>query len=657
MNTKKIIQIQNKIFSEVKNLWEISEQGNKKNIILDSFLDELNMKQTPENRFIAYSRISELRVEPLELFLDNILVKINTPFKNNKKAKGNGDIKIPNKLNDKRKTLNKAYNYVKRIYEDLGDKFIYELEKDCQQRALALGINSKGLKPSVDSFELQIFKGTLNVGKAFNNFMPVWENAIIKQNEILDKMFEGNSEKIMNFLRSKNLLEIDENGNETDRAYSVILGGKIFSYFDAFNKEINGIIFALDDFIDNCRYESCIHPEKEQYINYLTAIKEAFEEKDCTKLLSRWQKVDEFWMGIKGPLQISHPLEFYEDKYRKGVAPEWDLRILDTETLDSKVEENIKNMYEEIYNSPLLEKRGAGGEFSMKEKYLESYNFSKDNFNRVQLYISEPVLYFGSELNGLFSAQVVPNDEVVSEKFGKKIFAFPKMVLESKKKAPLMKLTKEILDENLLENYLKILEDDKLYFDIYDVETIGHEFGHTLWLTKDTEILMNKKTGNFKNIEEFKATAGGLCSYFMEKSRQTQGTAPTKLDFNKNIIIMHLVRCIGLLKYREVAEVLPYYNESLIHLEIMFEVGIFEIKNNKIMLKFSEENFEKLKHNYISHYKKLINIYLEKIDAGEFLFNYVVIDKSGNNVSKNKILQDFGNYYYDLYKKIGNEVV
>jgi len=68
------------------------------------------------------------------------------------------------------------------------------------------------------------------------------------------------------------------------------------------------------------------------------------------------------------------------------------------------------------------------------------------------------------------------------------------MVLKSKKKAPLMKLTKEILDEKLLEDYLKILENDKLYFDIYDVETIGHEFGHTLWLTKNTELLMNKKT-------------------------------------------------------------------------------------------------------------------------------------------------------------------
>jgi hypothetical protein len=45
-------------------------------------------------------------------------------------------------------------------------------------------------------------------------------------------------------------------------------------------------------------------------------------------------------------------------------------------------------MYEGIYK-----------EEGFKDKFLESYNFSKDNFNRVQLFISEPVLYFGSELN------------------------------------------------------------------------------------------------------------------------------------------------------------------------------------------------------------------------------------------------------------------
>jgi len=683
MNTKEIIKLQNDIFSEVKNLWEISEKWNKSHSILDNFLDELNMKKIPENRFIAYSRISELRVEPLELYLDNKQKDIE---KFNKKVWK----KIPNKLQDKREVLNKAYNYVVRIYTDLQEKFIYELEKN----------------NLVNDFELAIFKWVLDVWKAFNKFMPVWENYIIKQNEILDKKFDWNSEKIMQFLREKNLLELDERWQETDRAYSIIKAWKIISYFEAFSSEVNYIIVALQDFIEDLS-SHLTSPEGDEYnnlpllqertgvrnyINYLTAINDAFLEKDCKKLLSKWQKVDEAWMKIKGPMQISHPLEFYEDKYRKAVAPEWDLRIIDTDTLDSKVKKNISEMYEKIYTSPLAPLiTGEGNDSSLlKEEYKESYNFSKENFNRVQLYISEPVLYFWAELNWMFSAQVVPNDEVISEMYWKKIFAFPKMVLEGKKKAPLMRLTKEVLDEDLLDDYLKILESDKLFFEIYDVETIGHEFWHTLWLTKDTEVKMNKKTWNFKNIEEFKATTWGLVSYFINTSSQPSSLEENEQEqknfpllqgrgaggedsiFNKNILVMHLVRCIWLLKYREIVEILPYYNESLIYLEIMFETWIFEIAPHsnpllwdereqedwyKIKLKFTNENFEKLKKNYIKHYMKLINIYLEKRDAWEFLFDYVVSNKKWNNISKNKDLRDFIEYYYDLYKKIGNEVI
>lgn len=612
MDTKKVISLQNKIFFEVKNLWELSEKWTKSNIILDNFLDELSMKKTPENRFIAYARIADLRAEPLDLYLD----KINEQIIENNKI---NYIKIPNKLENKREVINKSYMYVKKIYENLSDRFIFKLEEE----------------KVLSNFELTIFKWVLKVWKAFNNFTTIWEDTIIKQNAILDKKFNGDSEKIMQFLRDKNLLELDEKWNETDRSYSVLRWWKAISYFEAFTNEINFIAISLQDFIEELKLFD--EEEKNNYINYLTSIKEAFLEKNINKLLSKWQKVDENWMQIKWPLQIVHPLEFYEDKYRKCVAPKWDLRILDRDILNSRVEKDIKIMYEKIYDE------------LWRDKYSESYNFSKENLNRVQLYISEPVMYFGAGLNWLFSAQVVPNDEEVSEKFWKKIFAHPKMVLESRKKSPIMKLTKDILDENLLNDYLKLLEDDSLYFSIYDIETIGHEFWHTLWLTKNSEVLMNKKTWNFKNIEEFKATTWGLYSYFFTNNSDE--------IFNKNIFIMHLARCIWLLKYRKVSEVLPYYNESLIHLDIMFESNVFKIINNKIILNFSEKNWKNLKNNYLKHYKKLINIYLEKLDAWIFLYDYVVKDSNWDNVPQNKILQEFGNYYYDLYKKIWNELV
>jgi hypothetical protein len=58
-------------------------------------------------------------------------------------------------------------------------------------------------------------------------------------------------------------------------------------------------------------------------------------------------------------------------------------------------------MYENIYNKnsrDVWQKHLNNNEL-LKEKYSESYNFSKANFKRVQLFISEPVLYFGAELN------------------------------------------------------------------------------------------------------------------------------------------------------------------------------------------------------------------------------------------------------------------
>jgi hypothetical protein len=54
-------------------------------------------------------------------------------------------------------------------------------------------------------------------------------------------------------------------------------------------------------------------------------------------------------MSIKTPFQISHPLEYYEDKYRKAVAPEWDLRI-DNKVFESDVESSILSMYEYFYD-------------------------------------------------------------------------------------------------------------------------------------------------------------------------------------------------------------------------------------------------------------------------------------------------------------------
>jgi hypothetical protein len=84
---------------------------------------------------------------------------------------------------------------------------------------------------------------------------------------------------------------------------------------------------------------------------------------------------------------------------------------------------------------------------------------------------------------------------LVSEAHGKKIFAFPEMVLENKRSEPFMKMSSEIFEEKVLDEYRKSLfSNSENFYKIYDIETIGHEYGHTLWLDLNTDILMNKKT-------------------------------------------------------------------------------------------------------------------------------------------------------------------
>jgi hypothetical protein len=62
----------------------------------------------------------------------------------------------------------------------------------------------------------------------------------------------------------------------------------------------------------------------------------------------------------------------------------------------------------------------------------------------------------------------------------------------------------------------------------------------------------------------------------------------------------------------------------LIHLDILFESKIIYFENHKVFLELTEENIEFLKEKYLYHYKKLIEIYLEKKDAKEFLDDYVI---------------------------------
>lgn len=603
-NIKTIIDYNKEVNSNLKNIYSWVANNDENREILEEILDYVWLESNEETRLWAYFRLVNLKENSLVLYMEN----------NNFSREKIDEV------------LDLSYEYT--------SEFHYELQND-----LIDFIENQNL---LTPFYLEIFKWVHNVWKTFNDFFLPWRNHIVNWiNRDLEKKFDNDSYKIMNFLNDNNLFDLWHFSELADRSYSALIIDEKWNFFsksyvEVFDFEINNIINSITIFIKNLEnLEDEIYNSKQYYIDYLIALKNAFSETDVNSLVFKWSLVDEAWMQIKTPFQIWHPLEFYEDKYRKAVAPEWDLRLQNI-VFESIVESDILEMYEKVYDD------------IWRDKYKNSYEFSLANIKRVQLYLTSPVLYYSSELTWLFSAQVVPNDEVISEKFGKKIFAFPEDVLENKRNQPFMKWQSIIFDQNLLDNYRKFLFSDSInYYKVYDIETIWHEFWHTLWLDLNTESIMNKETWVFKNIEEFKATTWWLVAYFSWKNDD--------IKLSEKIVMDHILRTIWLFAYKKVNEIEPYYCEALIHFQILLESKIISIIDNKIKLNFTEESYEILKEIYINHYIDLVWVYLNKVDANEFLKRYTIKDWL-YYLPQNEYLRDFVNYFTETYDSIGNEV-
>ena len=480
------------------------------------------------------------------------------------------------------------------------------------------------LCPFVGGFYCELIKGIHKIGIAFSKWQPKWSKHIIHDiNENLSLEFNGDEAKIMAFLIEKNLIDMYD-GEVSDRCYSVLVktesGYVNKCYYDVFTEEVEEAVRAIDELIVNL--ENFEDEYKIEWILYLNAIKTALLEKNTSEVVKKWANVDRIWMDIKSPIQVGHPLEYYEDKYRKAVALELDVRIKNPK-LKSGVKNNIVSMYKK---------------YCTDRKLLD---FGLKNIEKTQTYISSPALFYGAEFNGLFSAQVVPNDEKVSFEKGKKIFAFVDKVYEDIKARPKMALSYEILGKSFMDRFYKDLENKEKFVKVYDITTIGHEFGHILWVDVNSESKMNA-SGMFKNVEEFKATTGGLMAFFENED----------LELKEAILDDIIKRAVGLIAWMEVDEVLPYYIEGLIHLTGLFENGIISFNGKN--LEYDYSNYEKLKNWYKNTYLNLADVYVKKEDAKKFLDKFIYKDK--NYYPLNKKADEFVRYYYKRYQEIGDKI-
>lgn len=493
-------------------------------------------------------------------------------------------------------------------------------------------------------FYQAIFEGVYKVGLKMSSWQSSWTAHIINGvNKELLNMFDGDETKVFEYLKKHKLFDLGHNNIEADRSYSALVKQKdeykSKAYIESFKEQTTAVIDALEDFEEALiELEDEIYNQKWDYILYIQALIKAFSENKTHLLVERWADVDRAWMKIKSPVQIGHPLEYYEDHFRKAVALEWDIRLTNPHFAQNDHRVNkIKSAFAKIFDN-----------VEQTKEYKDIYDFSLKSLDKVQLYVGRPALFFGAEFNGLFSAQVVPNDEIVSKEEGKKIFAFSDEILQISRAKPFLKLSQEIFGQELLTLDREFLfnETDK-WHQVYDISTIGHEYGHILWCDDETETLMNE-TGNFKNIEEFKATTGGLISFFLDSEDDEK-------ELEEQVLIDLVKRAVGLIGWMEVDEVQPYYCEGLIHLNALFTVGILDFEENKLSIDLNESKIEELKQWYVKTYTDLAKHYLDKKDATLFLENFAKKESKYFMPNDSKI-KAFVEFYFNRYKEIGQEL-
>lgn len=595
----------------INKIYEYIENNDlEKLTIIDNFATHLNITMTDEVRLALATRLVNLRDDGLV----QVLKKLDY-----------SDEQIID-------IQEEAYQFVKNYWLAI------------HQERLNFIASNKLLTP----FYQEVFKGVYSVGVVMSAWQTSWTKLIINGvNKVLLEKFDNDDEKVMQYLEENDLFDKGHGGLTADRSYSMLVKDgdtyKSSAYITAFKKEVTAVINELEEFVDNLiELEDDVYNQKWEYIQYLQSIIVAFGENNPDKLVTQWSKVDDAWMKITTPIQIGHPLEYYEDHFRKAVALEWDIRLVNPSFQKNNDRVNkIKSMFKELFESINTEKA-----------YSDIYDFSLKSLDKVQLYLGRPALFFAAEFNGLFSAQVVPNDEIVSAKEGKKIFAFSDEILQGQKAKPFLKLSTEIFGQEFLSkerSFLFNTQNTQKWHQVYDITTIGHEFGHILWCDEETETVMNK-TANFKNIEEFKATTGGLVSFFMDSTSDEK-------ELEEFVISDTIKRAVSLIAWMEVDEVQPYYCEGLIHLFGLFETKVlsWNTENKVLSIHTQIEDIDNLKQWYIQTYTKLALHYLNKRDASEFLHDYA-IKKDQKYTSVDDNIADFIDYYFQRYKQIGQEL-
>ena len=273
----------------INKIYEYIEKNDlEKLTIIDNFATHLNITMTDEVRLALATRLVNLRDDGLV----QVLKKLDY-----------SDEQIID-------IQEEAYQFVKNYWLAI------------HQERLNFIASNKLLTP----FYQEVFKGVYSVGVVMSAWQTSWTKLIINgvNKELLEK-FDNDDEKVMQYLEENDLFDKGHGGLTADRSYSMLVKDgdtyKSSAYITAFKKEVTAVINELEEFVDNLiELEDDVYNQKWEYIQYLQSIIVAFGENNPDKLVTQWAKVDDAWMKITTPIQIGHPLEYYEDHFRKAVA-------------------------------------------------------------------------------------------------------------------------------------------------------------------------------------------------------------------------------------------------------------------------------------------------------------------------------------------------
>ncbi|RUM74300.1 MAG: invasion protein, partial [Sulfurovum sp.] len=274
--------------SELNSYYKLLEGKNDKaKLLVEDFLSKLQLPINSDTQMAALTRVVNLREDALEQVLQK---------------EGLSEEEIMAKKEE-------AYLFVKEMHL-------------LRHEYLIAWIKSENL---LTPFYRKLIKGVHHIGESMSDWQSAWTAKIINGvNRELLKKYNGDEKAIFTMLQEENLLDIDPNGNLGDRCYSVLVKDekgryRSTAYSEAFPNEVAQLVSVIEDCIESLSLEKDeVFGKKEAWIAYFVAIKKAFGATEPKKLIGYWANVDRAWMKIDTPIQVGHPLEYYEDHFRKA---------------------------------------------------------------------------------------------------------------------------------------------------------------------------------------------------------------------------------------------------------------------------------------------------------------------------------------------------